>query len=92
MEKITVTVEYSEDNFSAFVIVGDGVVTAVGNTVEELKDDMKVALEFHLDMMREDGEEIPAAFNSEYELAYKFDTESILQRYKFLFSHIGLTV
>ncbi|MDR0546183.1 MAG: hypothetical protein LBG77_01130 [Dysgonamonadaceae bacterium] len=38
--------------------------------------------------MREDGEEMP--FGKEYELAYRFDPESLLQHYTGIFTNAAL--
>jgi predicted RNase H-like HicB family nuclease len=35
---------------------------------------MNEAVEFHLEGMCEDGDEIPDIFNSEYELSFRFDS------------------
>lgn len=59
MEK-TVKVSWTDKNFSAyFADEKIGAVVATGKTLEELKKNFKEAFEFHIDGMREDGEEIP---------------------------------
>jgi predicted RNase H-like HicB family nuclease len=70
MEKIAVTVGITENNYSAHLTIGDGIAVATGKTVEELKQQMDEAVEFHLEGMREDGDEIPEVFNSAYELYF----------------------
>ena len=90
MEKVTVTVGMTENNYSAHVIIGDGIAVATGKTFEELKEQMKESVEFHLEGMREDGDEIPVVFNSEYELVYRFDTESLLIHYNGIFTKAAL--
>jgi len=70
MEKVTVTVGITKRNYSAYVNIGAGIAVATGKTFEELKEQMEEAVEFHLEGMREDGDEIPRVFNSEYELVY----------------------
>ncbi|MDR1914739.1 MAG: type II toxin-antitoxin system HicB family antitoxin [Clostridiales bacterium] len=90
MEKVFVTVGMTENNYSAHVVVGDGIAVATGKTFEELKAQMKEALDFHLESMREDREEIPAEFKAGYELVYRFDTESLLQHYNGIFTNAAL--
>jgi len=90
MEKVTVTVGMTENNYSAHVIIGDGIAVATGKTFEELKEQMKEAVEFHLEGMREDRDEIPVVFNSEYELVYRFDPESLLIHYNGIFTKAAL--
>ena len=76
MEKVVVTVGMTERNYSGYIIISDGIVVSTGNTFGELKKQMKEAVEFHLEGMREDGDEIPEVFNSDYELVYRFDPSS----------------
>ena len=83
MEKVTVTIGITENNYSAHLEIGDGIVVATEKTFEGLKKQMKEAVEFHLEGMREDNDEIPSAFLGEYELVYHFDPQSLLQRYAF---------
>jgi predicted RNase H-like HicB family nuclease len=90
MEKVLVTVGMTDNNYSAHVIIGDGIAVATGKTFEELKTQMKEAIEFHLEGMREDGDEMPAVFKADYELVYRFDTESLLQHYNGIFTNAAL--
>lgn len=90
MEKIVVTVGMTENNYSACVNIGDGIAVATGKTFEELKKQMNEAVEFHLEGMREDGDEIPEIFNSEYELVFHFDPESLLRHYSGIFTNAAL--
>lgn len=90
MEKVLVTVGMTEKNYAASVNIGDGIVVATGKTFEELKSQMEEAVAFHLDGMREDGDEIPEVFHSVYELVYHFDTESLLRHYSGIFTNAAL--
>ncbi|MDR1981689.1 MAG: type II toxin-antitoxin system HicB family antitoxin [Tannerellaceae bacterium] len=51
---------------------------------------MKEAIEFHLEGMREDGDEMPTVFKADYELVYRFDTESLLRHYNGIFTNAAL--
>lgn len=90
MEKIIVTVGITENNYSASVNIGEGIAVSTGKTFEELKDEMQSAVEFHLECMQEDGEDIPATFSGDYELVYKFDPQSLLTHYKGIFTNTAL--
>ncbi|MDR1884169.1 MAG: type II toxin-antitoxin system HicB family antitoxin, partial [Prevotella sp.] len=81
MKKVIITVGITDNNYSAHVNIGDGIAVATGKTFDELKTQMEEAVDFHLEGMREDGDEIPEVFNSEYELVYHFDPESLLRHY-----------
>ena len=90
MGKIVVTVGMTEKNYSAHVNVGDGIAVATGKTFEELKKQMNEAVDFHLEGMREDGDEIPEVFNSEYELVFLFYPDSLLRHYSGIFTNAAL--
>jgi len=90
MEKVTVTVGLTNRNYSAHVIIGDGIAVATGKTFEDLKNEMKSAVEFHLEGMREDGDEIPDVFLKPYQLVYQFDSESLLSHYKGIITNAAL--
>lgn len=56
--KYAVVIENSGTNFSAYVPDLPGCV-ATGATVEETEKNIREAIEFHLDGMREDGTPVP---------------------------------
>ena len=57
--RYAVVIEKAEGNYSAYVPDLPGCV-ATGATVEEVESQIREAIEFHLDGMREDGVVIPA--------------------------------
>ncbi|MDN5871820.1 MAG: type II toxin-antitoxin system HicB family antitoxin [Nitrococcus sp.] len=56
--KYAIVIEKAEANFSAYVPDLPGCV-ATGATLEEVEQQIREAIEFHIDGMREDGEPIP---------------------------------
>lgn len=56
--KYAIVIERVETNYSAYVPDLPGCV-ATGSTIEEVKHQIREAIEFHLDGMREGGEPIP---------------------------------
>jgi predicted RNase H-like HicB family nuclease len=56
--KYAIVIERAESNYSAYVPDLPGCV-ATGATIEEVEKQIREAIEFHLDGMREDGEPIP---------------------------------
>jgi predicted RNase H-like HicB family nuclease len=54
----TVIIERAPNNFSAYVPDLPGCV-ATGDTRDEVEKNIREAIEFHLDGMREDGDPIP---------------------------------
>jgi len=57
--RYAIVIEKAESNYSAYVPDLPGCV-ATGATVEEVESQIREAIEFHLDGMREDGVAIPA--------------------------------
>jgi predicted RNase H-like HicB family nuclease len=56
--KYAIVIEKTESNYSAYVPDLPGCV-ATGATLEEVETEMRQAIEFHLEGMREDGVPIP---------------------------------
>lgn len=77
MKKVRIIVGWDR-NYSA-VPENEAVVCVVtGKSLEELKQNMEESLRSHLDWMREDGDEIPAEFASEYELEYELNGRALV--------------
>ena len=57
--KFVVIIEKAEENYSAYAPDLPGCIST-GRTIEETERNMRDAIEFHLEGMREDGEPIPA--------------------------------
>jgi predicted RNase H-like HicB family nuclease len=57
--RYAVVIERAESNFSAYVPDLPGCVTT-GDTLEEIERNIREAIAFHLDGLREDGLPIPA--------------------------------
>jgi predicted RNase H-like HicB family nuclease len=56
--RYAIVIEKAEGNYSAYVPDLPGCV-ATGDTVEEVEREIREAIEFHLDGLRQDGAEIP---------------------------------
>ena len=61
--KYAVVIENAGPNFSAYVPDLPGCV-ATGQTVEETESQIREAIEFHIEGMRDDGEPIPEPTSS----------------------------
>ena len=89
MKNIIVTVEKTENNYSAFIEILLGCVTT-GKTMSELKNNMYEAVEAHIELSREHGDFIPDVFDGEYRLVFRFDTENLLSHYKGIITNSAL--
>jgi predicted RNase H-like HicB family nuclease len=56
--RYAIVIEKGEGNYGAYVPDLPGCV-AVGDTIEQTRREIREAIEFHLDGMREDGTPIP---------------------------------
>lgn len=56
-------IEKTETNFSAFVLDLPGCV-ATGSTIEEVEEQIRDAIECHIEDMKKDGEKIPQPSSS----------------------------
>jgi predicted RNase H-like HicB family nuclease len=57
--RYAIVIEKADSNFSAYVPDLPGCV-ATGDTIKETEDQIREAIEFHLDGLREDGLPIPS--------------------------------
>ena len=71
MQKINVLIGWDQ-NYSASCDDAPGCI-ATAHSLEGIKREFAAALEFHLEGMREDGYEIPAVFDGEYELEFELN-------------------
>ena len=56
--RYAIVVEKTENNYSAYVPDLPGCI-ATGQTVEETENEIRAAIEFHIEELREDGLAIP---------------------------------
>ena len=56
--RYAIVIERAENNYSAYVPDLPGCV-ATGSTVEETESQIREAIEFHIEGLREDGDSIP---------------------------------
>lgn len=81
MEIIVVNVSWCEHNFGASLsdnVPGAVVVTA--KTYDELNDEVRNTLQFHIEGMIADGDDVPQWLrDGDYELEYHLDAAALLQ-------------
>jgi len=58
MSKYAIVIEHGPNNLSAYVPDLPGCITT-GRTLEEIQQNIREAIELHLEGLREDGESIP---------------------------------
>lgn len=89
MKALTVIIERTENNYSAYLAEVDGVI-ATGHSVDEIKANIVNAITVLLEDCREYGEEIPEELKGDYSLTFKMDVKSFLDFYTGIFTKAGL--
>lgn len=89
MEKLKVQIVWNK-NYGAAVDMLPGCV-AVDETLSGVKEGIRSAIEMHLETMREDGDEIPSTFRSEYELVFELDARALLHYYEGIITRTGIS-
>ena len=89
MKALTVIIERTENNYSAYLAEVDGVI-ATGHSIDEIKANIVNAITVLLEDCREYGEEIPEELKGDYSLTFKMDVKSFLDFYTGIFTKAGL--
>ena len=75
MKDVIVTMEATENNYSAIVEGLDGFV-CTASSIEELKKEVMSGILFHIEGLVEDGDEVPEVFKDSFQLVYKWNEDS----------------
>ena len=78
-----------EDNYGAWCDALPGCV-ATHATLEGVKKYMRTSVEWHLESMREDGDDIPEECQGEYEIEFRLNVKALMQKYKGVITRTGL--
>lgn len=89
MTTLTVIIERTEGNYSAYIKEVNGII-AVGNSVQEIKQGIIDSINALVEDCKEFGGEIPVELQGDYTLTFKMDTCSLLQFYERIFTKAGL--
>ena len=89
MKTIEATIERATDGtFSVYCTTE--MFSGMGDTAEKAKQNLVEQMEFFKQTAIEDGTEYPAFLNGDYQIVYKFDTQSLLEYYSGILSLSGL--
>lgn len=79
MEKILVTIDYAEKNYSAGTGEVNGVIMATGKTLDDVKKEFESAFNFHIEGSVADGDKLPEwILSGDYEFDYKLSVSALL--------------
>jgi predicted RNase H-like HicB family nuclease len=90
MKTILVILEKSYNNYSAYIPDLTGCI-ATGDSLQEAKENIEEAVEFHLRGMEDEGLEIPEVFKDEYQFVYKIDFESLFEWFSGVLTKSGIS-
>ncbi len=85
MNQVKIMIERSKDLFSSYAENIEGIYGG-GDTVNEAKQSIITAIELY----KKYNENAPGVLKGKYELVFKFDTQSLLNYYKGVFTNAAL--
>ena len=89
MKKINAIIEKSNDGtFNVFC--KDYFFSGMGDTAESAKEDLQKQMAFFKATAKEQGFKYPEFLDKEFEIAYEFDTKSLLEYYSGILTLAGL--
>ena len=80
-KSVTIIVEKASDGFSAYVPELPGCVT-FGNSLDEIKENIREAITLQLEGMKEDGEEVPFNLREDFNIELKLDVAQVFNLYQ----------
>jgi len=89
MKKVLVEIYYSGNNYCAHAPELLGCVST-GSTLHEIKQNIREAIEFHVESSLTDGDSIPEIFCGKYEIEFKLSIEALLNAYSDIFTKAAL--
>jgi len=87
MKTIIIIVGASSNHFGAYAENCPGIYGA-GDTAEEAKENALKGLELFVDSREK--KDLPAILQDDYNIVYKYDTQSLLNYYNKIFSNVAL--
>lgn len=90
MEKLVIQIGASSDHFGGFAVNVDG-ISGAGNTIEECKVNILEGLKLMVKNSDKSYCKAPQwLINGDYEIEYRYDTQSILKHYSNVFTKPAL--
>jgi hypothetical protein len=80
MEKVIVNVAKTPAGYTASIDILPAWILGMSGSFDDLEKELQESVAIFVEWAKEDGDEYPTVFDSEYAFEYKFNAES-LQRY-----------
>ena len=87
--KLSVVIEQTEQNYSAYIEEVAGVY-ATGCSLAEVKENILDAIDVFIETCEENGYDVPDILTKNYELDFRMDVRSLLNIYCGIFTKAGL--
>ena len=91
MDKVIVNVAKTPEGYSASIDILPGWVLGTRGSFGEFKKELRESVDIFIEWAKEDDEDYPDIFNSEYVFEYKFNVESLLYCYSGILSRSALS-
>ena len=88
--KKTVILEKTGKGYSAYLPTLPGCIST-GRTIDDIKTNIREAVEFHLEGMQKEKYPIPEEFNQEFELTFKMDVASLFEWFSGVLTKSGIS-
>jgi predicted RNase H-like HicB family nuclease len=85
-----VILEKTDDGYSAFLPDLPGCIST-GMTIAEIKNNIKDAIDFHIEGMRIENMPIPWKFDREFDLSFKMDVASLFEWFSGILTKSGVS-
>lgn len=90
METVNVVVEKTNTGYSAYMPDVPGFVS-VGDTFNELRNNIQEAITLYLETSQEFGDTIPEVLSAEYQLSFRFEIQTLMEWLSKVMSQKGLS-
>lgn len=90
METVNVVVEKTNTGYSAYMPDFPGVVS-VGDTFNELRNNIQEAIALYIETSIEFGDTIPEVLSMEYQLSFRFEIQTLMEWLSKVMSQKGLS-
>ncbi len=86
----SVILEKTEEGYSAYLPDLPGCIST-GRTIAEIKNNIKDAIDFHIEGMRIENLPIPGKFDREFDLSFKMDVASLFEWFSGILTKSGVS-
>lgn len=90
MNRTLVILEKADHNYSAYLPELKGCI-ATGSSIHETRQNIREAVAFHLEGMKENGLDIPEVFQEYFEFEYKLDIQTLFEYFAGILTKAGLS-